>query len=414
MTNATLCATALVTTLAGTALGQATFTGIGDLAGGASASFALGLSADGTKVVGSGTAAGDVARAILWSAGTMTAITDPAGTYTPSAAHAIADNGVIVGVAAGPRGPEAFKYNTGGGNRFRPLGGTIAGGFFGSAAWAVSASGGTVVGSRENDGFQVEAARWDGPGITGLGFLDLPAATSKALGISADGTTIVGGSDAPDGYRAFVLGADGVMHQLPFDQATESEARAVSSNGTVIVGEVVGPGFTHAVRWTGNDPEDLGVLPGGFNFSTATDCSADGSVVVGRSSGPLGTLACVWRPGTGLEIVETLLKDSGLNLEGWSLTSATGVSADGRIVCGTGINPEGHDEGWIATLPSVVLHCPADFNGDLFVDFFDYDDFVNCFETGTCPPGRTGDFNGDGFADFFDYDDFVGAFENGC
>ena len=57
--------------------------------------------------------------------------------------------------------------------------------------------------------------------------------------------------------------------------------------------------------------------------------------------------------------------------------------------------------------------CPsADFNGDGFVDFFDYDDYVACFE-GTCPPGLDADFNGDGFVDFFDYDDFVFAFE-GC
>jgi hypothetical protein len=58
--------------------------------------------------------------------------------------------------------------------------------------------------------------------------------------------------------------------------------------------------------------------------------------------------------------------------------------------------------------------CPADFNGDNFLDFFDYDDYVNCFETGTCPPGKTADFNGDDFVDFFDYDDFVQAFEAGC
>jgi hypothetical protein len=57
--------------------------------------------------------------------------------------------------------------------------------------------------------------------------------------------------------------------------------------------------------------------------------------------------------------------------------------------------------------------CRADFNGDGFLDFFDYDDFVNCFETGACGES-TGDFNGDGFVDFFDYDDFVAAFEAGC
>ena len=58
--------------------------------------------------------------------------------------------------------------------------------------------------------------------------------------------------------------------------------------------------------------------------------------------------------------------------------------------------------------------CPADFNGDGFLDFFDYDDYVLCYETGQCPDGRTADFNGDQFADFFDYDDFVTAFEAGC
>ena len=58
--------------------------------------------------------------------------------------------------------------------------------------------------------------------------------------------------------------------------------------------------------------------------------------------------------------------------------------------------------------------CPADFNTDGFVDFFDYADFVECFEGGRCPDGRSGDFNHDDFADFFDYLDFVDAFEAGC
>jgi hypothetical protein len=57
--------------------------------------------------------------------------------------------------------------------------------------------------------------------------------------------------------------------------------------------------------------------------------------------------------------------------------------------------------------------CAPDFNGDGFLDFFDYGDYVACFE-GNCPPGKNADFNGDGFADFFDYADFVTAFEAGC
>ncbi len=58
--------------------------------------------------------------------------------------------------------------------------------------------------------------------------------------------------------------------------------------------------------------------------------------------------------------------------------------------------------------------CPADFNGDGAADFFDYDDFVTCFEGGACPPGKSADFNHDTAIDFFDYDDFVVAFEQGC
>ena len=54
--------------------------------------------------------------------------------------------------------------------------------------------------------------------------------------------------------------------------------------------------------------------------------------------------------------------------------------------------------------------CPADFNGDGQVDFFDYLDFVQAFST----EDPAADFNGDGQVDFFDYLDFVQAFSEGC
>jgi glucose/arabinose dehydrogenase len=62
----------------------------------------------------------------------------------------------------------------------------------------------------------------------------------------------------------------------------------------------------------------------------------------------------------------------------------------------------------------VMPRCRADFNGDSFLDFFDYDDFVRCFEVSECPTDGSADFNLDGFVDFFDYDGFVTAFETGC
>ncbi|MDX2118623.1 MAG: matrixin family metalloprotease [Planctomycetota bacterium] len=54
--------------------------------------------------------------------------------------------------------------------------------------------------------------------------------------------------------------------------------------------------------------------------------------------------------------------------------------------------------------------CPADFNGDGFLDFTDFDAFVAAFEAGT----NNADFNNDGFIDFTDFDAYVAAFEAGC
>jgi hypothetical protein len=88
-----------------------------------------------------------------------------------------------------------------------------------------------------------------------------------------------------------------------------------------------------------------------------------------------------------------------------------------EIAVAAGAFPESIAEALIDDLVvsgTLASGCSADFNGDGFLDFFDYDDFVSCFETGICPPGKSADFNGDAFVDFFDYDDFVNAFETGC
>jgi len=41
----------------------------------------------------------------------------------------------------------------------------------------------------------------------------------------------------------------------------------------------------------------------------------------------------------------------GVDLTGWTLSLATDVSGDGTVIVGTGINPSGRLEGWIATIP---------------------------------------------------------------
>jgi hypothetical protein len=71
-----------------------------------------------------------------------------------------------------------------------------------------------------------------------------------------------------------------------------------------------------------------------------------------------------------------------------------------------------NSEKFVGVTPDAT--CAADFNDDGFVDFFDVNDFTDCFDGVACPDGKTSDFNGDGFTDFFDYEDFILAFETGC
>jgi uncharacterized membrane protein len=98
----------------------------------------------------------------------------------------------------------------------------------------------------------------------------------------------------------------------------------------------------------------LGDLPGGAFWSFANDVSADGSVVVGDSIGATGGAEpFIWDAVHGMRsLVDVLENEHGLDLAGWSLGGAASVSADGRTIVGTGQNPDGFTEGWVAVLPA--------------------------------------------------------------
>ena len=92
-----------------------------------------------------------------------------------------------------------------------------------------------------------------------------------------------------------------------------------------------------------------------------------------------------------------------------SLKSVAGVALDGEIT-GTTLPSGNGQAGGDAVFQFRVLKCPADFNSDGFVDFYDFTDYVTAFESGAAG----GDFNGDGFVDIYDFSDFVTAFESSC
>jgi uncharacterized membrane protein len=173
---------------------------------------------------------------------------------------------------------------------------------------------------------------------------------SQANDVSADGAVIVGSiATVPSSSgKPFRWTAETGMVRLD----VAGGANAVSADGSVIVGST---GL--AFRWTAQSGVvELGDLPGGRVRSEANDVSADGSVIVGSGEtafdGNISTEeAFFWTAESGMVNLREFLISQGSDLSGWRLISAEGVSADGRTIIGTGQNPAGNPEGWIATIP---------------------------------------------------------------
>jgi uncharacterized membrane protein len=102
-----------------------------------------------------------------------------------------------------------------------------------------------------------------------------------------------------------------------------------------------------AFRWTSGDGMvGLGFLPGGHD-SYPTAVSGDGSTVVGETSAG----AFTWDATHGMRDLNQVLTGLGLDLTGWTLRDANGISADGQTIVGTGTNPAGQQEAWFAVVP---------------------------------------------------------------
>ena len=149
-----------------------------------------------------------------------------------------------------------------------------------------------------------------------------------------------------------------------------SFANGVSADGLVVVGGSNSASGSEAFRWTsGGGMVGLGDLAGGIFNSNARGVSADGSVVVGGSFTASGQEAFIWDAINGMQNLQAVLEGQlSLNLTGWTLTTAFGVSADGTTIAGQGINPFGDTEAFIAFIPAA---CPADISGDGTVNVTD-------------------------------------------
>ncbi|MBI5762666.1 MAG: PEP-CTERM sorting domain-containing protein [Planctomycetes bacterium] len=354
MAQAIFCVVAVTPVNAGTP----SFMGLGQLVSG-QASNATGVSLDGTVAFGSALNGSGHFEPFRWTVGDgmMGLGYLPGGSVSGAAQGSSGDGSVVVGTSDTGSANQAFRWTQGDGM----VGlGTLPGGSF-SFAQGTTADGSVVVGGADDDVSQF-AYRWTQPdGMVSLGTL-AGGTYSFANAISADGSVVVGYGDSPfskgEAFRWTALGGMEDLGMIAFREEKKegtSRATAVSMDGLVIVGggtsDVVD---SEAFRWTEETGTlGLGLLPGG-NFSEARGVSGDGSIVVGIAANAFNVdEAFYWSLGDAeiRPLREMLVSDFGMDLAGWVLESAQGISSDGLTIVGNGINPAGQPEGWIVHLP---------------------------------------------------------------
>jgi hypothetical protein len=159
-----------------------------------------------------------------------------------------------------------------------------------------------------------------------------------------------------------------------------SEAWAISRDSAVIVGRA-GDGFASGpqplprlFRWT----QPTGIIElgsPGSEYAFPTAMSGDGRVFVGetRVLGAPTYEAFIWDAVDGFRTLDAVLAGYGIDISAWSTMRANGISADGTVIVGEGVNPDGVYEAWMAVIPPLPAQCQdgVDNDADGLVDLDD-------------------------------------------
>ena len=218
-----------------------------DLEGGGGDCQVLGMSGDGSVLVGWGSSSAGL-EAARWVGGRALAMGDlPGGPVHSAAAAASADGKTVAGTGTTERGQEAFVWTERAGMTSL---GELEGGEHASEPFGISPDGSVVVG-KSSSGRGTEAFRWTrAGGMQPLG--DLPGGdfSSMAFDVSASGI-VVGTATTSRGPAAFLwdtehgmravedlLAAAGVRAAASWQL---TEATAISDDGRTLVGNGTNP-----------------------------------------------------------------------------------------------------------------------------------------------------------------------------
>lgn len=180
---------------------------------------------------------------------------------------------------------------------------------------------------------------------------------------------------------------------------------ADSASGSAYIFREVGGVWQQVVKITAEDAEESD------GFGTSVSLNGDTAIVgaVGDSDAGLRSgsvyifrkLGDVWQQVDKLTAVDASLRDEfGVSVSISGDMAVVGARLDDDTASGSGS----------AYIFGVGAQCPADFNADGVLDFFDVSAFLNAYSAGE----PAADFNADGRHDFFDLQTFLQAFSAGC
>lgn len=262
------------------------------------------------------------------------------------------DGSVFAGINSPSGGPRDNAYRWTGPGAYESIGRLDQ--YASTRLSAADFTGETLVGYSET--LQTNTAQawvWTrGAGLRGIGYTRGGAAGySQALGVSADGSMVVGFSGGSLFTDAFTWTASEGMTRLPTlpgEADTDLEAHGVSPNGRRIVGTVQSGASTLGCLWTDRTPTRL-VTPVGYDDIIPTSV-ADNGIVVGEAyRGSSAATAFVWSPGEGPMLMSDYLRGFGVEIPAGSLVGGDfGVSGDGTTFYGsiTGVGA------FVATIPA--------------------------------------------------------------
>ena len=310
----------------------------------------------------------------------MTSISElerPSFLSPPSAAFSVSANGKTIVADAlryyGVGGYQSYLWtmdSSGVTTSTIPFRGTGSG----NAARAISADGSTVAGNSILPNF-VQVFLWKNGQLIALGNSGGPGNETHPRALSGNGEAMAAITYIPldDSEATYFDTAGGnflpMGSLVPGNVNPESDATDISADGQGIVGySNAAGGRIKAFAWS----PSKGMFPlrgaGGIWATEALAISANKEIVVGRiykTTNPDVSHAIRWvcNHQSGLYqaqfLIYSLVTAGVNNLWGWQLLSATGVSADGSVIAGTGANPNSAgytiSEPWRAVLPHTPI-----------------------------------------------------------